>query len=344
MESGECRRKERAADPGAGAAGMTPLAAAWTSQQERMRTMFKRLVIAMPAIALLIASPATAQKLGAGATMIDGKEELATCAAALGTIAIVEEKQPGTEAELPPNLRAFMALAQQQEGVRPVSPLPLLKMLIARSRCFDIVERGEGFTALQREREIAAGGTGAPTPALQSAQYLLTAQTVYANANSGGGGGGLGGFGGAIGGAFGLKSKTLETQILLTLVEVKTGIQRGTASGSARKKDLKFIGGGLAGTIGALGGGYENTDMGKLTAAALLDAYRKLLPQVEGLAPPTAVAASPAPVSAAVPAPVSTVGSATTPTVATPATALPVPASPASAEGSAVSEPEPRPQ
>lgn len=228
----------------------------------------------IPVMGLLLASPSVAQKLGEGATMIDGKEEVASCATPIGTIAIVEEKQPGTEAELPPNLRALMALAQQENSAKPVSPLPLLKMLISRSHCFDIVERGEGFTALQREREIAAGSGATPAPALQSAQYLLTAQTVYANANSGGGGGGLGGFGGIMGGAIGLKSKTLETQILLTLVEVKTGIQRGTASGSARKKDLKFVGGGLAGTVAAIGGGYENSDMGKLTAAALLDAYR----------------------------------------------------------------------
>ena len=65
---------------------------------------------------------------------------------------------------------------------------------------------------------------------------------------------------------------------MLTLVEVKTGIQTAVATGSARKKDLSILAGGLltnAG-VGALGGAYTSTDMGKITSLAMLDAFRKL--------------------------------------------------------------------
>lgn len=81
------------------------------------------------------------------------------------------------------------------------------------------------------------------------------------------------------GGAVGLKSKTLESQVLLTLVDVNTGIQEAVASGSARKKDIGVVGGGLllGLGVGALGGTYASTDIGKITSLAMVDAFRKLI-------------------------------------------------------------------
>ncbi|MGT2516566.1 hypothetical protein ACVOMT_22335 [Sphingomonas panni] len=92
---------------------------------------------------------------------------------------------------------------------------------------------------------------------------------------------------------------------MLTLVEVKTGLQQAVASGSARKKDLSILGGGiLAGAgIGGLGGSYASTDIGKITSLALLDAFRKLTTDAQARIPVPAVATTPpAPVSAPLPA------------------------------------------
>lgn len=83
---------------------------------------------------------------------------------------------------------------------------------------------------------------------------------------------------------------------MLTLVEVKTGLQKAVATGSARKKDISIIGGALTGSgIGALGGGYTSTDIGKITSFALLDAFRKLTRDAQGriAAPVPAAAAAP---------------------------------------------------
>jgi hypothetical protein len=100
-------------------------------------------------------------------------------------------------------------------------------------------------------------------------------------------------------GAIGFKSKKLESQTMLTLVEVKTGLQKAVATGSARKKDISIIGGALTGSgIGALGGGYTSTDIGKITSFALLDAFRKLTRDAQGrIAPSVPAASAPAPLA-----------------------------------------------
>jgi hypothetical protein len=65
------------------------------------------------------------------------------------------------------------------------------------------------------------------------------------------------------------------------LSKVSTGIQEAVVSGQARKKDVGIALGGLLGMgIGAIGGGYESTDIGKVTAAALLDGFNKMVVQL----------------------------------------------------------------
>ena len=99
-------------------------------------------------------------------------------------------------------------------------------------------------------------------------------------------------------GGLGFKQKVKSSQTMLTLIEVKTGIQQAIATGSARKKDLSILGGGLltnAG-VGALGGAYTSTDMGKITSVAMLDAFVKLTNQAQTRLPqPTGASTAPAP-------------------------------------------------
>lgn len=241
---------------------------------------------AIAAIAVLTA-PAYAQKLGKGGTGVDETSDVPQCAQPLGTVALVEDKAPSVDEQLPPGLRALVQMAERQNGgggPTKVDPLPVLKLLAARSNCFLVVERGTAFDALQRERSLAAAGAvenGATLgkATLKAADYLLSAQVVYSDANSRGGAGGVGG---SFGSAVGLKAKTLESQTMLSLVEVKTGIQRVVATGAARKRDVTVVGGGLLLNIGvgALGGAYTSTDIGKITTLAMLDAFRKLAVEV----------------------------------------------------------------
>ncbi len=267
-------------------------------------------------LAALAATPAMAQKMGKGGIGIDESSDVPRCDVPLGTIALVEDRTAApSEEDIPAGLRAMIRMAEAQNGggSQKVDPLPLLKLLTSQSNCFQVLDRGEGFDALQRERALAAGGTianGNTQATLLAADYLLTARVLYSDGNAGGSGGGLGTL---FPGGIGFKSKKLESQTMLTLVEVKTGLQKVVATGSARKKDISIIGGALMGSgIGALGGGYTSTDIGKITSFALLDAFRKLARDAQGrIAPPVATSAAPALVAtpgASVAAPVASTG------------------------------------
>jgi hypothetical protein len=258
-------------------------------------------ILGMLAIA---ATPATAQKLGKGGIGIDENTEVPRCGRPLGTIALVEERSTASPADgLPPGMAALIRMAEAQNGgSHRVDPLPLLKLLVAQSGCFQVVDRGEGFDALQRERQLAAGGSVASAnnqATLKAADYLLQAKVLYSDNDSGGSGVGLGSM---FPGGLGFKQKVKASQTMLTLVEVKTGIQQAVATGSARKKDLSILGCGIltnAG-VGALGGTYTSTDMGKITSLAMLDAFGKLTKQAQArLTPATATPAPGLPVVSA---------------------------------------------
>ena len=239
----------------------------------------------MLGLALALPASLAAQKLGKGGTGVDENTELPRCDAPAGVVALVEEKQADVTQGMSPGLQSLMRMAEAQNGesTARVDPLLLIKLMAARSSCFRVADRGGAFTALERERAMQGANVAKP---LTKADYLISAQVLYTDAKSRESGGGLGG---VFGGAVGLKSKTLESQVLLSLVNVDTGIQEAVASGAARKKDLGIVGGGLllGLGVGALGGTYASTDIGKITSLAVLDAFRKLVndarPRLEAL-------------------------------------------------------------
>jgi hypothetical protein len=225
-------------------------------------------------ITLMASTAGIAQKTGKGGTGIDEKTALETCDQSFGTVQLVEEKQADVTDDLPPQLAALARMAEQNQkgGPSKVAPAPLLKLFAAKSGCFQIVDRSAAYEAIKKENER----TGNNGEEIAEVDYILTYQIVYSDENSRENGGGVGG---AFGSAIGLKTKTLESQVLLSLVNVKTGIQDVVATGSARRKDVSILGGGLLLDlgVGALGGSFTNTDIGKVSSYAILDAYRKLI-------------------------------------------------------------------
>lgn len=180
------------------------------------------------------------------------------------------------------------------------APSTLLKAFVSKSKCFTLVDRGAGMSALERERALAGGGqlqkgSNMGAGQVKAADYVLVADIANTDSNAGGSAvGGVAGavIGGRVGGLLGgIKTKRVEAQTVLTLMNVRTSEIQATAEGSASKKDIGFAAGGGYGFGGAVGGGYEDTEVGKVVTYAFLDAYRQIVTDLGGLAENAAAAA-----------------------------------------------------
>ncbi len=222
-----------------------------------------------------------------------GTREIPRCAKNLGTVAIVE----------PDN--------QWWREFNLGSPEAILKVFVARSGCFTMVNRGRAMQSRAMERALAdngelQGGSNLGKGQVKAADYFLQPDIVSANRNSGGGGAGavLGGLGGMFGGlgraagavAGGISVKKGEANVTLSVVDARTTEEKALTEGYYRKSDLSWgAGGGLfsGGTFGgAAGGGYQDTAIGQIIVLAYLDAYTKLVTELGGL-PDSASAAAP---------------------------------------------------
>ena len=208
--------------------------------------------------------------------------ELPICDHSLGSVAIVDGEGQGWTYY---NLGA---------------PSVLLKAFVSKSKCFKLVDRGAGMSALERERALAGGGqlqkgSNMGGGQVKAADYVLVADIANTDSNAGGSAvGGVAGavIGGRLGGVLGgVKSKRVEAQTVLTLMNVRTSEIEATAEGSASKKDIGFAVGGGYGFGGAVGGGYEDTEIGKVVTFAFLDAYRQIVGDLGGLPDKAAEAA-----------------------------------------------------
>lgn len=208
-----------------------------------------------------------------------GTAEIPVCYKKLGTIAIVE-----------PENRWWVSY---ELG----SPEALIKTFVARSGCFGLVDRGRGLASRAVERALGDSGelqrgSNIGKRQVKAADYVIVPDIVSANRNSGGGGA-LGGIAGALGGRTfggllgGLKVNKKEANVTLSLVNVRTTEMERITEGYSRTSDVSFGGGGggLFGGVlaGAAGGGYTDTQIGRVMALAYLDAYTKMVSQLGGL-------------------------------------------------------------
>jgi hypothetical protein len=185
-------------------------------------------------------------------------------------------------------------------------PEKLLKVLVQRSGCFNLVDRGAGLNAAAAERDIGAGlghqrGSNVGQGQIKAADYVIVAEVQASNSNSGGSAlagmaGGL--IGGRVGGLVGgIKTRKLEANTVLSLTNVRTTETVAVQDGYAVKNDVSFgAGGGFGGWGGfggVVGGGYEDTDIGRIVTLSFIQAYTKMVGDLGllGDAPPPAQAA-----------------------------------------------------
>ena len=233
-----------------------------------------------------LAGPSSAQKLQS-ATMND----VPRCVRKLGTLSVMDGDDPSgwTQFQL-------------------AGPQKLLKVLVQRSGCFNLVDRGSGLSAAQRERDIS-GNLGLQRRSnvgqgqIKAADYLLVAEVQAADRDSGGSavGAGIGGLlGGRFGGALGgIKSRKMEANTILSLTNVRTTETIAVQDGYAAKNSLSFGGGGglgfFGGAAGLVGGGYDSTDIGRIVTLAFIQAYAKMVTDLGLLTPGAAGTAEAAP-------------------------------------------------
>jgi hypothetical protein len=166
------------------------------------------------------------------------------------------------------------------------SPQKVLKAIVQRSGCFNLVDRGAGLSAAEKERNIGGNlglqrGSNVGQGQVKAADYVLVAEVQGRNSNVGGGavagvvGGLIGGRAGALVG--GIKTKKLEANTVLSLTNVRTTETASVAEGYAVKNDIGWGAGGGLGFAGAVGGGYEDTDIGRIITLSFINAYSKMI-------------------------------------------------------------------
>jgi curli biogenesis system outer membrane secretion channel CsgG len=243
------------------------------------RSMLKTSLIG---VTLMTAGLASAQTLGGGSTAVTGgagpdgaknaSTELEKCSAPKGTIAVVEPQ-------------SYMLSSLSRYGLQ--SPVSLIRLMIQQSNCFQVVERGVGMSNLMQERSLAQSGElqadqNIGKGQMVAADFVLTPALIFKENNAGGVGAAVGGLlnrlpGGAVLGsvAGGLKFKEAQTSMLVA--DARSSIQVAAAEGSARTTDFAIGGfGWIPGGWGS-GGGYTNTNEGKVIAASLLDNWNNIV-------------------------------------------------------------------
>lgn len=237
-------------------------------------------VVAAATAVVALASPAEAQNRRSGAQRAQDAQmaQIPRCAQNLGSITIADgQSDIFRELQLSP-------------------PQSLLRVVIQRSGCFTLLDRGVGMSVAQRERELAGmgdlqRGSNVGGGQVRAADYVLVGEVASQNANSGGGGlagiaGGLigGGAGALIGG---IRTRSSEANVVLSLTDVRTSETALVTEGYASRRDMGWSAGGggfgSTGFGGAVGGGYENTEIGRIVAQAFIQAYTDMVTQMGGL-------------------------------------------------------------
>lgn len=212
----------------------------------------------------------------------DAQPQMPRCNSRIGTLA-VHEPQNGNNWWSSLNLE---------------SPAALIKVYVAQSNCFTLVDRGQGLQAAQEERALSASGeervgSNIGKGQMKAADYVLVPDIANSNGNAQHTniGGILGGFlphgiGAAVGG-ISMSKKTAD--VVLTLTDIRSTEQVALEQGHSDKTDIGWAGGGGGGFFGgfAAGGasGYANTEIGQVIAVAYLDAYTKMVGDLQKNAP-----------------------------------------------------------
>lgn len=199
---------------------------------------------------------------------------------------------------------AVLELLSSEQNVKmfaivnlPPNPLPAMRLIVQQSKCLTLVHRTR---TMEQERRLETSGElkeGSQFGGKQlvAADYTLLVEVTISSKDTSGRG--IGAAAGTIGGLFGtaglivgaiagsVNVSNSEANVILTLIDNRTGIQVASSVGQASGTDWSLGGGGFGlgsgGGLGAIGaGGYEKTDQGKVVMGAMIDGMNKLAPVI----------------------------------------------------------------
>jgi hypothetical protein len=201
------------------------------------------------------------------------------------------------------------------ENINLQPPQALLRVVVQRSGCFTIVDRtAASQTAIERERRLALSGelqrnSNLGGGQVRVADFIMLTEVTAANEDASGSrfGGSLR-FAGrglaavATGGmsevavrgagalnqqnqqnqqrqqttvSGGLSSQTSEVNTVISIVNLRTTETIVASEGYAAKRDINWNLAASASFGGFVGGGYENTEVGRIVGQSLVNAYAK---------------------------------------------------------------------
>lgn len=230
---------------------------------------------------MLSASPAAAQYgMDKRQPKNAATPEMPRCAQPLGRVAIQE-----------PESRWWTELGLS-------NPEVLIKLFASRSNCLRVVDRNAGLAMRNQEADLAASGdlrrgSNLGRGQVAAADFFIIPDIANSDSDAGGNNFGalagslIGGRAGAIAGS--IRTQRAQAQALVTLVDARTTEQLYVAEGVAQKTNVS-IGGGLggwgwSGFAALAGGGYSDTDIGKVISAAYYNAFVDLIGYLQSSAP-----------------------------------------------------------
>jgi|GEM_PF-51087 len=239
-------------------------------------------------------------------------------------------------------------------------PQTLLRVVVQESGCFTLVDRGNiTLDAIERERRFASAGalqanSNLGQGQMRAADFILLAEVASENDDASGMGiaanaksegpsrtgrlargllgaaitvadpiAGMGQIAGSIRGS--ANSSTAEANTVISIINVRTTETMVVSQGYAAKRDINWSLSGSASFGGFVGGGYENTEIGRIVSQAFINAYAgavedlqqvdldlspaDLAPVASSPTPPVSVPDSPQPVLQTTLAPVASADS-----------------------------------
>lgn len=245
-------------------------------QGGRLQPVCRIVAAAGLSVACLAAVPAWAGKgdvkgAAAGSTTEGADAGLESCDETLGTVRIEENTNA-----------SWYSYYHGRTG----STVPLLRTLVQQSNCFVVVERNErAMQNLAAERNLVRGAEGRAGSnmgggQMVAADYTMSPEILMAAKGTSGAKGLLGAIGGFAGTALraaGGSMSTNEAGTVLTLVDVRSGVQISAAAGHSKNTDFGVAGTFLGGGAGGAASAFTSTPEGKTIAAAFVDSYNKMV-------------------------------------------------------------------